>query len=338
MKKIIKILIASLFLISFCSISFAQDIYVNNYRVTDLEKELKVENGVTYITLEDLARITSSEIDLDEDNKATIYNNDVEVVFFKDSNKILLDGQKMTIPNKVIVSDEHFMVPVRMLSFVYNMKLEREKDMDSILVNSDKEKINKDNKFDQEKVLPKIKEKVGEDFFNKIVFNYSGEEIIKDDKYLPPGQYFIFTAFRKAYHDDIVNGYFYFNMFTSDLYLYSLKSKDEMPSCEKYFPNFEKGTIREKESGFYPPLVANAKLLEKIKTNDTICKYKFKPASEIDENYREFLEKDRSYYFYKAYQVENDKEVFKFYLSQDKDSLKIRMFLKDNGKVNIVEI
>lgn len=343
MKKISKIIIIFTIIMSFSNISFANknsNIYMNNYKIMDKESEIEIIKGISYISIKDIAKMTVSDVKFDEkEGSATISNDDVELTFFKNSKNLIWNGQNTILNFEPIVKDSDYLVQARVLPTYYGMKINWDGKNKTLFVNSDVDKLNKDNSFISEDVMPHIKEKVGDEFYEKIGFTYAGTEIIKENKYLPNGQYFIFTAYRKAYPDDIVNGFFYYNIFVDELFLYSLNGNNEIPTVSKYNDNGKEEVIKIKKNGLYSSLVANAKFLEKVKSNDKINKYEFLPISKIGNDYKKILDSKKNYYFYKAYVHEkNEDEKLKFYLAQDSDTLEIYMFLKDDDKINVIEL
>lgn len=320
--------------------TYATEIYTNNFRLEDKSQEVMIIDNSTYITLTDVGKITGSKVSWDEKTStATIKNPNNEIIFTSNSKDILWNNQRTQISKPALMNNGKLIVPSNVISSYYNYKLKWIPEKKQLLVNSDITKLNSKNEYKQEEMLSIIKEKVGEEIYNTLRFNYAGNEEIKDEKYLNDGKYFVFKSSVRGYHNKIVDGYFYYNIYTDELYFYSLNETHDLPIAKKFAKGGEIISVAENTGGSFNPLVATEKLLEKVNGTNSLDGYKFIYVDNIDEKMSSHLPKDGEYYYFLAYTVDdNENKKVQFSLGQDMHTLDVYMLLKDNDKINVVVI
>ena len=117
---------------------------INNRNVTErLKNELKFENGILYISMEDMQNFFDKYIYLEEETNEVIttYDNKVASIGF-DSNKMLLNGAVKKINASAIKSGETIYIPISEMLEVYNIELKNIEETQIITLDSlDREQI-----------------------------------------------------------------------------------------------------------------------------------------------------------------------------------------------------
>ena len=117
---------------------------INNRNVTErLKNELKFENGILYISMEDMQNFFDKYIYLEEETNEVIttYDNKVASIGF-DSNKMLLNGAVKKINASAIKSGETIYIPISEMLEVYNIELKNIEETKIITLDSlDREQI-----------------------------------------------------------------------------------------------------------------------------------------------------------------------------------------------------
>ncbi len=117
---------------------------INNRNVTErLKNELKFENGILYISMEDMQNFFDKYIYLEEETNEVIttYDNKVASIGF-DSNKMLLNGAVKKINASAIKSEETIYIPISEMLEVYNIELKNIEETKIITLDSlDREQI-----------------------------------------------------------------------------------------------------------------------------------------------------------------------------------------------------
>lgn len=117
---------------------------INNKNVTErLKNELKSENGILYISIEDMQNFFDKYIYLEEETNEVIttYDNKIASIGF-DSNKMLLNGAVKKINASAIKSGETIYLPISEMLEVYNIELKNIEETKIITLDSlDREQI-----------------------------------------------------------------------------------------------------------------------------------------------------------------------------------------------------
>ena len=117
---------------------------INNRNVTErLKNELKFENGILYISMEDMQNFFDKYIYLEEETNEVIttYDNKIASIGF-DSNKMLLNGAVKKINASAIKSGETIYIPISEMLEVYNIELKNIEETKIITLDSlDREQI-----------------------------------------------------------------------------------------------------------------------------------------------------------------------------------------------------
>lgn len=313
-------------------------IYFENKPLVNKHREVKISGGKAYLSAEDLASICATRAKYDDNGNVTIETDDFKVKLLGETSSFERYGQKMSLGAPLIKDGDVMFIPVIFLISNLGMEVSWDEGKKYLLINSDEEDLKKDNSYEKDDIQPKIKTIVGEEIYSKLAFDYVETDIAKNDKYLPDGEYFVFKSYRRAYPDDLVKGFYFYNILTNDFYCYSL-GETNGTEVVKYEDSGNMKAVEPLDGGSIVAIIANAKFLEKVNSaNETISSYNMQRVDKIGDDNKKLLPKDREFYFYQAYSLDKDgKKKTEFELAQDKNSLDVYAFLKGKEKTNIIK-
>ena len=149
-KTIRKIVIVAIFLALIClvfkyapnyirdDITDRTNLIVNNGNITkDLKKNIFVENGVTYISKEDILNFFDPYIYYDEKYNQIITGGDTRIASIIVGEKTMNDnGTNVKIKASVIKKDDTYYIPFSELDNIYNVKIEYIEGTNTVIVDS----------------------------------------------------------------------------------------------------------------------------------------------------------------------------------------------------------
>lgn len=339
MKKINRIIISFIFiLIIGISYSYADDgIYINNYKIPK-STPISIKNDKAFISTNDLATILGGTVTWDNKTKsATIKTDTTSFQFTNNSDVAKLNGDNIKIELKPFIEKGKLMVPATVIRDFYNYKISWNYKTRNFLINSDEKSLKDKPVYSSKTIMPIIEKTVGEDF-NSFNFTYALTDEIKNEKYLPNGTYFIFKANEKGNVTKTLNGFFYMNAYTNEIFYYPLETKDTLSNMKKYSNGaiIENFNINKKNN--IHSLVATTKMINSIKqTDNALSQYSYSMIDKINSEYLKHIPK-ATYYYYQASKKENDKLKPQFEIAQNANTLEVYLFLKKENGINIVKL
>ena len=186
-KKIIIILIA-LFIIGFVAIKAETlikektdgkiNFIINNNNVTSrLKNEIKIDDGVIYVSMDDMKNFFDKYIYIEEETNeiVTTYDDKIASIGFE-ANKLTLNGSTKKISAHALKDNDTVYMPISEMQDVYNIELKNIEDTKVITIDSlDREQISADTKS-------KISIRSKSRFFSKTVDKVQkGETVILVD-------------------------------------------------------------------------------------------------------------------------------------------------------------
>ena len=171
-KIILKIFVVAVFLIAVLTVlKYAQNylrddivgktnLIINNNNVTnDLNKDIFVENGVTYIAKEDIYNFFDPYIYYDEKYNQIITGSESQIAsIVVGENQMTNNGSNVSIPATIIEKDGTYYIPFSALDSVYNVKTTYIESSNIVVIDSLNRKLevadsNKENQVKEEKML-----------------------------------------------------------------------------------------------------------------------------------------------------------------------------------------
>lgn len=169
-KTIRKILIVAIFLFAVLVVlkysqNYLRDdivgktnLIINNNNVTtDLDKDIFVENGITYMAKEDISNFFDPYIYYDEKYNQIITGSESQIAAIViGEKKMTNNGSTVNIPATVIEKDETYYIPFSVLDNVYNVKTTYIEETDTVVIDSLNRKfvVADSNKNNQVKYKP----------------------------------------------------------------------------------------------------------------------------------------------------------------------------------------
>ena len=171
-KTIRKILIVAIFLFAVLVVlkysqNYLRDdivgktnLIINNNNVTtDLNKDIFVENGITYMAKEDISNFFDPYIYYDEKYNQIITGSESQITAIViGEKKMTNNGSTVKIPATVIEKDETYYIPFSVLDNVYNVKTTYIEETDTVVIDSLNRKfvVADSNKNNQVKYKPTV--------------------------------------------------------------------------------------------------------------------------------------------------------------------------------------
>lgn len=340
-KKIVLFLAMVLFLLKgIDSVEASQIYYKNKPIVNNLQVEVG-GNGNTYISAVDLAKVLGARA-VYNDKDRTLELNSIysKAKFYLDKDKADFDNQTLKIDQKVTMINNRVVLPIELVSSNFGYDIKYLKDEKKLLIDSDAEKLKKNNNYDKEEVQKGIKEVMGEKIYKELAFDYLQTQTIEKEKYLTDGQYHIFKSYKRVYRDSVVNGFYFYNILTKDMYLYSLGDVDASKKVIRYYPNGKKEYVEPIKTNITNEFMANVSFVTTVNNAKNIfLKYQFEKTKDISKQNENVLPKDKQFYYYRAYsKTDKGKKKSEFDIVQDKVTLEVYIFLKDKEKINVVKV
>ena len=151
---------------------------INNNNVTSrLKNEVKIDNGIVYVSMDDMKNFFDKYIYIEEETNeiVTTYNDKIASIGFE-SNKLTLNGSTKKISAHALKDNDIVYMPISEMLDVYNIELKNIEDTKVITIDSlDREQINANTKS-------KISLRSKGRFFSKIVDKVQkGETVILVD-------------------------------------------------------------------------------------------------------------------------------------------------------------
>ena len=154
------------------------NLIINNNNVTSrLKNEVKIDNGIIYVSMDDMKNFFDKYIYIEEETNeiVTTYNDKIASIGFE-SNKLTLNGSTKKISAHALKDNDIVYMPISEMLDVYNIELKNIEDTKVITIDSlDREQINANTKS-------KISLRSKGRFFSKIVDKIQkGETVILVD-------------------------------------------------------------------------------------------------------------------------------------------------------------
>ena len=154
------------------------NLIINNNNVTSrLKNEVKVDDGIIYVSMDDMKNFFDKYIYIEEETNEiiTTYDDKIASIGFE-SNKLTLNGSTKKISAHALKDNDNIYMPISEMLDVYNIELKNIEDTKVITIDSlDREQINADTKS-------KISLRSKGRFFSKIVDKVQkGETVILVD-------------------------------------------------------------------------------------------------------------------------------------------------------------
>lgn len=321
--------------------SYANKIFYSDKIVAVMDKEPVAINGKAYISAADVAAVLGTTAVWDgQDKSVNITTPEINITFLTSSNEVLLFGQKIKMSRKIVSKDGKVMLPVTVFPEYFSKKVVWDKDH-NLLIDSNPEKLIRKTEYKAEEIQPKIKQIVGDELYNLLNFEYLSKIRTKGEKFLTDGEYYVFKAYKKIYPDYIVNGFYFYNVLTDDIYFYPM-SENAPAAVTRYFPDGKSVKVSEKKGALTNEYVANAKLIAAIdRSGKDISKYSYEKVNAILDENKKLLPKNQNYYYYRAFSKDEknkDKKKAEFDVAQNAVTLETYIFLKDKDKTNIIKL
>lgn len=346
MKFLTKYLFLAIAIFTFSfNLAFAENInvYVNNYKYTS-EQPVKIINGVSYVALSDFANITGAVTSweaatktatLTYEEKLSAFNNN-SLSFSDTYPGILVNGINISTNNPTKLINNKLFVPANILSKYMGYSLSFDKSKNNLLINSTATNLMDKPDFSKISLLPVLEKSMGKETYNQFKYTFVTADEPKGEKYLTNGKYAIFTAHEKGYEPNKLNGFFYLNIYTNDVYFYPASSEHE--ELAKKYNNGIKYEDFHKNGGKNTVfLVATARMLDMISLSDSsLSDFSYVGIDKLTVDYTNHLPKGE-YYFYKATKKSDGKDS-NFEVAQNKSTLDVFLFLRKKDGVNIVKL
>lgn len=333
-KIIFSFLLVFLFNISF---SNAEGIYVNNNKIQNTTPIL-IQNDKAFISVGDLSVAVGGSISWNKNEKiATVKTDDLKIEFMNGSNTVKLNDSKVSIELKSVLKDGKLMVPATVLRDFFNLKISWNYKTKNFLINSDEKSIVNTIKFSQKNDTAKLEKSIGSDS-EKFSFTYALTDDAKNEKYLADGKYFIFKAGEKGNITKGLNGYFYMNVYTFDVYYYPLDAANDGSGIKKYSNGKEISDFNKNGRNTIHSLIATTHMINDIKESDnSLANFVYTRKDNINKEYLNHIPK-ATYYYYQASKKENNILKPQFEIAQNASTLDVYIFLKKENGVNIVQL
>lgn len=337
MKSIKKIALTVAFasIMSF-TVSNAQGLYVNNYKVKDASNVI-LNNERTYITTKDFASAIGASHTYDSKTKSSTIKTDTNTYVFTSENKnVLVNGENKKISLVPYIVNNHLVIPVSVLKEFEGAKLYWNYKTKDLLINSEQQSISQQIKYNSKTDTAKLKKIIGKDSEN-YTFTYAITDTIKNEKYMTDGVYFIFKASEKTSGNKKVNGFFYMNVYSNDVYFYPIEASKKS-DIKKYSNGKIINNYNANGKTNTAQLVATTRMVSDVKSSDnSLEKFTYIKVDTINKNYINALPKG-NYYYYEASKKENNKLKPHFQIAQNTNTLEIFLFLKSDKGVNVIRL
>ncbi|MGP1488236.1 MAG: copper amine oxidase N-terminal domain-containing protein [Peptoanaerobacter stomatis] len=338
MKFLNKIIFSFLLLLLFnISFSDAEGIYINNNKIQNSTPVL-IQNDKAFIAAGDLSVAIGGSISWNKDSKtATIKTDTLKIEFTNGSNIVKLNDNKVSIELKPVLKNGKLMIPATVLRDFLNFKISWNYKTKNFLINSDEKSIVNTIKFSQKNDTAKLEKTIGSDS-EKFSFTYALTDDVKNEKYLVDGKYFIFKAGEKGNVTKGLNGYFYMNVYTFDVYYYPLDSTNDGNGIKKYSNGKEVSDFNKNGRNTIHSLIATTHMINDIKESDnSLANFTYTRKDNINKEYLKHIPK-ATYYYYQASKKENNALKPQFEIAQNASTLDVYIFLKKENGVNIVQL
>jgi copper amine oxidase domain protein len=334
LKKIVMSLIISLIPLTFASAD--KSIYMNNYKIKDTTP-IVIKDERSYIYAKDLSVALGGIYNYNSKKKtATITTDKVEYGFENGSNLISINGAKRSTDFRPYVENGKMMVPLAMLKEVINVRLYWNYKTQNLFINSEEKNMKDKPKFELKKTPEILKKTMGEDA-NKYKFTYALMEDVKNEKFMVDGTYFVFRSNEKGIEANKINGFFYLNIYTNDVYFYPVDARGKK-DIVKYSGGKEVSDYVANGKNATTQLIATTKMISDIKTSDTsLGNFTYTRKTAIDKKYEKELPAGE-YYYYQASKSVNGKLKPQFEVAQNSKTLEVYLFLKNDKGVNIIKL
>ena len=228
------------------------------------------------------------------------------------------------------------MVPLAMLKEAMKVNLYWNYKTQNLFINSEEKNMKDKPKFELKKTPEILKKSMGEDA-NKYKFTYALMEDVKNEKFMVDGTYFVFRSNEKGVEANKINGFFYMNIYTNDVYFYSVDARGQR-DVVKYSGGKEVSDYVVNGKNATTQLIATTKMISDVKASDTsLGSFTYTRKSTIDKKYEKELPAGE-YYYYQASKSVNGKLKPQFEVAQNSKTLEVYLFLKNDKGVNIIKL
>ncbi|EJP21472.1 copper amine oxidase N-terminal domain protein [Peptostreptococcaceae bacterium AS15] len=334
LKKIVMSMIIAMIPLTFASAD--KSIYMNNYKIKDTTL-VAIKDERSYIYAKDLSVALGGVYNYDSKKKtATITTDKVEYGFENGSNLISVNGAKRSTAFRPYVEKGKMMVPLAMLKEVMKVNLYWNYKTENLFINSE-EKVAKDKpKYELKKTTEILKKTMGEEA-NKYKFTYALTEDVKNEKFMVDGTYYVFRSNEKGVESNKVNGFFYLNIYTNDIYFYPVDARGKKDVI-KYSGGKEVSDYVVNGKNATTQLIATTNMISDVKASDTsLGSFTYTRKTSIDKKYEKELPSG-NYYYYQASKSVNGKLKPQFEVAQNSKTLEVYLFLKSGKGVSIIKL
>lgn len=320
------------------SASYADNgIYVNNQKISK-STPIIIQNDKSFISSYDLAVALGASSTWDDKTKtATITTDKVKFEFTNASDMIKINGSKVKIELKPFIKDGKLMIPTTVIRDYYNKKISWNHKTKNFLINSNATALKDKPVFSAKNTMPLIQKTMGEDYNLFNLTHVLTDEIV-NEKFLPNGTYHIFKANERGNITKTVNGYFYMNIYTDEVYYYPLDTEDISSNMKKYSGGNSVEKINFNGKNNTHSLIATTKMMNSIKQSDnSLSGFSYNKKDKITKDYLTHLP-EANYYYYQASKKENNEVKPQFEIAQNSNTLEAYLFLKKENGINIVKL
>ena len=138
-----------------------------------------------------------------------------------------INFDKLLVKNPTKLINNKLFVPANILSKYMGYSLSFDKSKNNLLINSTATNLMDKPDFSKISLLPVLEKSMGKETYNQFKYTFVTTDEPKGEKYLTNGKYAIFTAHEKGYEPNKLNGFFYLNIYTNDVYFYPASSEHE---------------------------------------------------------------------------------------------------------------